>query len=150
MFGNGRVNANTAKREVLEAILRTGAPSIASPDKVAAQIIDHRRDGREKDIDNDMAFRTLEDLALVSAVGDAARGLIRFLDIKSFTFRIVSTGDVAGTLRTIETVVDRHWEVFDPTEVIVPDIEEITGREPRDSDDIVFDPSVRALQWMEN
>jgi len=70
-----------------------------------------------------------------------------FIRIGSDTFRIISTGYVGEGSYTIEAVVKRSWEKFNPDEELVPDRER--KRSVSDKTETFYEPTIRVLEWIE-
>ncbi len=111
VHSTGRVNINTAPMPVLMALSAgQGETFMGEIDNAMAQaIIDSRRD---------KPFRTAAtlkaDLAAVNPVLGNIYGTIfkNLIDVKSVDFHVRATGDVAGTVRTIDAVGKREGSVI--------------------------------------
>jgi len=147
VYGRGRININTASQEVIAATLKTASPNLGDPMALADNIIKHRRDGRSRDIDNKSAFRTFADIRQVPGMEMILPRIGNFIRIGSDTFRIISTGYVGEGSYTIEAVVKRSWEKFNPDEELVPDRER--KRSVSDKTETFYEPTIRVLEWIE-
>lgn len=168
VYSNGSINVNTASFDVLAALFRAAGNS-TNPEEAAERIINYRRDGAEKDIDNKNAFKTVADIERAGGAGvgfgqlqSAAR-----ISVISENFRITSTGRVPRASRSIQVVVSRRLEQYVRSE----SFEEMDRQRQQDrrypyspgrtSEDklkskkfgpderSVFWPAVRMLQWIE-
>lgn len=158
VYSNGSVNINTASEEVLIAIIAAARINDPDPDELAQAIVEYRRDGAKEDIENDQAFRTVEELSQVDGLSgpliSRLQSLQRLTTI-SATFRIIAEGTYGKAHRTIEAVVTRSWETFvvDTTDgELDPNIERRIRREDKKKDDNkvnVDSPTVRFVQIRE-
>ena len=154
----GKVNINTAGVDVLAILLSAAKVNDPDPEVVAKAIVDYRRDGSESDLDNDKAFRNVNELAQVEGISGgqiAAIQRIQPLTTSSTNFRIISEGRYGRAHRTIEAVVRRTWETFnvDTTDDdFDPSVRRRIKREDEDRDDDMITvecPTVRIIQWRE-
>jgi general secretion pathway protein K len=100
IYSSGKVNINTAPREVLMAL--SAGQDAADAGEIGAsaadQIIEYRKDN---------AFRNARDIGNVSPALKDLYSRTRFpdlIDVKGTAFRVRSTGNVSGTYRTIDAV----------------------------------------------
>ncbi len=106
VHSSGKVNINTAPKEVLMALSAgQGETSMGEIDEKAADALIASR--QDRPFQNSAALKS--DLAAVSPVLGNIYGTIfkNLIDIRSVNFRIRATGDVAGTVRTIDAVGTR-------------------------------------------
>lgn len=103
VHSNGRVNINSAPKAVLMALSAgQGETSMGEIDeKTADALIASRQD---KPFQNSATLKS--DLAAVSPVLGNIYGTLfkNLIDVRSASFRVRATGDVAGTVRTIDAV----------------------------------------------
>ena len=102
-FSAGQVNVNTASTEVLQALLNI--------DDTQATVILQHRDGQDgvPGTDDDMPFRSVgEFLALLSGNAQVSQQYQPFVNVSSQFFHVKSTGEVAGSKYTIDTVLHRQ------------------------------------------
>lgn len=102
-FSAGQVNVNTASSEVLQALLNL--------DDTQATVILQHRDGQDgvPGTDDDMPFRSVgEFLALLSGNAQVSQQYQPFVNVSSQFFHVKSTGEVAGSKYTIDTVLRRQ------------------------------------------
>jgi len=100
IYSSGKVNINTAPKEVLMALSAgQDAADAGEIDASAAdQIMEYRKDN---------PFRNARDIGNVSPALRDLYTRTRFpelIDVKGTAFRVRSTGDVSGTYRTIDAV----------------------------------------------
>ncbi len=100
IYSSGKVNINTAPKEVLMALSAGQDAADAGEIGAAAadQIIEYRKDN---------AFRNARDIGNVSPALKDLYGRTRFpdlIDVKGTAFHVRSTGNVSGTCRTIDAV----------------------------------------------
>ena len=100
IYSSGRVNINTAPKEVLMALSagQDAADAGEIGDSAADQIIEYRKG---------TPFRTARDIGNVSPALKDLYSRTRFpdlIDVKGTAFRVRSTGNVSGTYRTIDAV----------------------------------------------
>lgn len=157
VHGSGAVNINTAPFHVLTAL---GNAVGQDGEAFAERVIRNRRGGRGGGrINNDNAYRTGTDVGAdveVAGVVNAIRAMGINMDVRSTTFRIVSTGVVGDTRYTMEVVVTRSYrryqrdESFEALERAEERRERNSGRFDRRSDrnegSLVRHPYVRVLQ----
>ncbi len=100
IYSSGKVNINTAPKEVLMAL--SAGQDAADAGEIGAsaadQIIEYRKDN---------AFRNARDIGNVSPALKDLYSRSRFpdlIDVKGTAFRVRSTGNVSGTYRTIDAV----------------------------------------------
>ncbi len=153
---NSMLNINTASEAVLTAVLSAAKIGDPQPEEIARAIVDHRRNNSRGSIDNDQAFRTPGDLAMVEGLDGGA--LSRLQSIQRITttstnFRIISQGRAGSATRTIEAIVVRTYETFNVDaneEGLSSDIRRrIRGEEGDDNMVTVESPTVRIVQWRE-
>ncbi|GAB4316853.1 MAG: hypothetical protein Kow0059_09610 [Candidatus Sumerlaeia bacterium] len=110
----GSININTAGPHVLAVAIIAGGGDMASAYENAQKIIAYRRDGRTEDINNDKAFRTVNDLNNVTDIGPAAGQLRKYLPItvNSQLFGIMGEGQVGDVRKTIQVLVRRDWQTY--------------------------------------
>jgi type II secretory pathway component PulK len=168
VYSNGSINLNTASFDVLAAMIRAAGNS-TNPEETAERIINYRRDGAEKDIDNKNAFKTVAEVDRVGGLGVGFGQLqsSASLSVISQTFRITSTGQVPRASRTIQVVVSRSLEQYVRSE----SFEEMDRQRQQDrrypyspgrttedklkskkfgpDERSVLWPAVRMLQWIE-
>jgi len=102
-FSLGQVNVNTASAEVLQALLNI--------DDTQSTVILQHRDGQDgvPGTDDDMPFRSAEEfLAILSSNAQLTQQYQPFISVSSQFFHVKSTGEVAGTKYTIDTVLRRQ------------------------------------------
>lgn len=169
VFSNGSINLNTATFDVLAAMIRAAGNS-TNPEETAERIINYRRDGAEKDIDNKNAFKTVADVERAGGLGVGIGQLnsVASVSVISQSFRILSTGRVPQASRTIQVVVSRSLEQYVRSE----SFEEMDRQRQQDrrypyspgrtSEDklkskkfgpderSVIWPAVRMIQWIES
>lgn len=111
IYSSGKVNINTAPKEILMALSAgQGETSFGEiDDKMADAIIASRQD---KPFRSSVTLRS--DLAAVSPVLGNIYGTIfkNLIDVQSTNFHVRATGDVFGTVRTIDTVGVRTGNVI--------------------------------------
>ena len=156
---SGAVNINTAGLDVLTAMIATAENQAENPEDLAQAIIDYRRDGDDRDVDNDKAFRNVGELSHVDGLSGGIISRMRSIQrmtVVSRFFRIIAEGNFGGAHRTIEAVVSRNWETFnvdENDEDFDPDAYERVRRVEDDQHDrdviTVESPSVRIIQWRE-
>lgn len=169
--GNGRVNINTAPVEVLTILLHasTNFASIEAAKAAAESIADFRGDNSNRAPDPETAFKSMKDVAQVPGVDVNALNQIQALGItpvfKSKTFRILGIGKTRRAERTVEAVVERNLEVYNPDDAsLASNRGRGIDRKPRKSrnrkrssggdndrpdDNYIRIPAVRVLQWIE-
>ena len=116
VYGTGRVNINTAPREVIEALLYDQLGDDA--ENVAENIVEYR-DGMDDEpgTRDDRPFRTLNnsdeddfDISKVDGMDSAVLSAISgMIDVKSDTFTIISTGQYGGVKAVIHQTVKREF-----------------------------------------
>ena len=103
-FSAGQVNVNTTSSEVLQALLNL--------DDTQATIILQHRDGQDgvPGTDDDMPFRNVDEfLGVLGGNNPTVTQQYRpFVNVSSQFFHVKSTGEVAGTKYTIDTVMRRQ------------------------------------------
>ena len=102
---SGKININTAPPEILMAMSagRISAESGAIDNSVALQIVDYRREHpfqKASDIGNVSPF-------LKNLYTQQSAFFTDFIDAKSTVFHVRSSGDVGGTIRTIDAIGTR-------------------------------------------
>jgi len=166
--GQGRVNLNTAPLEVLTILIHaaTDFASIENAKATAESIVDYRGDNDNRAPDPEKAFKSSKDLAQVPGVDINAINQLGSLGIqpvfKSSTFRIIGTGNTKKALRTVEAVVERNLEVYNPDDASLASNKGRglqKRREPRQrrssggkgnsdaTDNYIRIPAVRVIQW---
>ncbi|MBN1902079.1 general secretion pathway protein GspK [Candidatus Sumerlaeota bacterium] len=155
---NGTVNVNTASEAVLTAIIAAAQINDPDPEELARAIIEFRRDGADEDIENDQAFRTLEELSQVEGLSGPLISRLQSLQpltTVSSNFRIIAEGTYGNAHRTIEAVVRRSWENFmvnSEEEELDPNVKRRIRREDDKKDDTkinIESPTVRFVQIRE-
>lgn len=155
---SARLNLNTAPRHVLAALFRAAGRD--DGDRLAERIIRDRRGGRDRNIDNDRAFKQTQDFQnnadLASILGPASA--LYALGVNSTTFRITARARVGGAEVERVLVVHRSMTVVQRQEDFEA-IDRAQEREDRlgakrdrrtDSDNelLVRIPSIRILRWL--
>lgn len=156
VHGRGTININTAPFHVLAAL---GRAVDQDGESFADRVISNRRGNRERNIDNENAYKDGTVLAAdveVSAVVNALRSLGLNVDVRSNTFRIISTGVVGDVRYVKEVLVVRQYRQFvrdDTFEARERAAERralnsgrIGRREDRNEDTIIRYPFVRIIQ----
>ena len=97
---SGKVNINTAPKEVLTALSAgTIAAEVGAIDNAAAdRLIEYRKE---------QPFQKVSEIGNVSPFFENLYSKTRFrhlVDVKSSYFHVRSTGDVGGTVRTIDAI----------------------------------------------
>jgi DNA uptake protein ComE-like DNA-binding protein len=158
VYSNGMVNINTANEAVLTAVIAAARINDPDPEELAQSIIEYRRDGAKEDIENDKAFRSVEELSQVEGLSGPLISRLQSLQgltTTSSNFRIIAEGKYGKAHRTIQAVVTRSWETFvvDTTDgELDPNIERRVRREDEKKDDTkvnVDSPTVRFVQIRE-
>lgn len=113
VYSSGKVNLNTAPKQVLMALSagRDAADAGEITEAVADEIIEYRKD---------TPFRKIEDIRNVSPFLSDLYQKTRFrdlLEVRGTAFHVRSAGEVAGTVRTIDAVGIRtgktiHWRYW--------------------------------------
>lgn len=151
------LNINTAPLEVLTAVIAAAGISDADPEGLAEEIVEYRRGGREKDIDNEHAFRTWQQLSEVSGFSPGmARRMytVQRLTTRSNFFQIISIGTVGEVSQRISVDVVRSLETFNPEEDAEEDDESTSRYRRRRSDtdeetSLIREPTIRVIRWVE-
>ena len=175
VYSNRKINLNTAPLDVLSALFRAAGINQDDPDSLSKQVIEYRRDGKEEDINNNQAFRTLEDLRRIGHLGLDPGRLNAVLanhgggiDVKSRTFRITSTGSVDKASRTLTVIINRWFEIYTKSERAEKELEDRNdksafpasddwrytseankGRELGPDELNIWHPSIRIAQWID-
>jgi DNA uptake protein ComE-like DNA-binding protein len=150
---NNVINVNTAGPEVLSAIIQAAAISESDPGAIAEKIIEHRRGAHVGEIDNDQAFRTIQELGQIPELSGMLLSRMRAaypLDVRSYFFTINSTGEVGSVKRSIQVLVWRSLDMFHRDEDL--DDRDVRGRRrrrPSDETMIIKQPALRCLEWIE-
>ncbi len=171
--GNGRINLNTAPIEVLTILIHaaTDFASIEQAKAAAESIADFRGDNDNRAPDPETAFKSMKDIAQVPGVDTAALGQLASLGIQptfsSKTFRIIGIGTTRRAEQTVEAVVVRQLEVYNPDDAALASNKgrglDNKRREPksrsrsrskgndtgRPDDNYIRIPAIRVLQWIE-
>lgn len=156
VYGNGALNMNTAPLHVLAALAE--ACGETDGDRYAERVIRSRRGGKDNNIDNDSAFKSITDLQSngdVSGIMGAATALFP-VGVTSTVFRIVSKGVVDDIVFKQETLVGRSLVVLrrDETLDTLEDSQErrdrnqsrTERRRDRNDESVVRYPAVRILE----
>jgi type II secretory pathway component PulK len=156
VHGTGQLNINSIPFHVLVAM---GKMAGGDGEAFAERVLKNRRGGKDRDIDNSGAYKDGTDLARdveVAGVLNAVQGMGLPIDVKSTTFRIVSTGVVGDVRSTLEVLVYREMrrmvrdETFEARERAAERRERNSGRYERRQDradeSIVRYPYVRVIQ----
>ncbi|MCC5875089.1 MAG: general secretion pathway protein GspK [Candidatus Sumerlaeia bacterium] len=156
VHGRGVININTAPFHVLAAL---GRAVDQDGESFADRVISNRRGNRERDINNENAYQDGTVLAAdveVAAVVNQLRALGLTVDVRSNTFRIVSTGVVGDVRCVMEVLVSREYrqlvrdETFEArdraAERRAMNSGRLQRREDRSEGTIVRYPHVRILQ----
>ena len=115
IYGNGRININTASDEVIRGLIRAFIPAMTAPGA------DSRLDQVMTDLRNYMlmtSFKKPKDFkAWLEAqnLGDMKKGLNKAIKTSSDVFRVVSIGQVGETAVTITMVMDFSDSSFGKT-----------------------------------
>jgi type II secretory pathway component PulK len=155
VHGRGTVNINTAPFHVLAALAdAVGQDGVAFADRV----ISNRRGNRNRDIDNESAYKdgsVLAGDAEVAAVVNTLRSLGVNMEVRSNTYRIISTGSVGDVRSVLEVVVTRQMrqmmrdETFEALERAAERRERNSGRmarrEDRKEGSLVRYPHIRII-----
>lgn len=167
-----RVNVNTAPAEVLTILFHAASnfADITAAATAAEAIVKHRGDlasGRgSRRRDDDDAFKTEADLLQVPGIDPNLVAQLRnagalgvTLGFKSDTYRIVGIGRMGRVQRTIEVVVRRNLDVYNPEDPKLAEIRKANGqraprlprRRPGDKskDNLIREPAIRVVQWFE-
>lgn len=149
---NRVVNVNTAGPEVLSAIIEAAAINESDPKALAEKIIEYRRGSHSREIDNDQAFRSVQDLGQIPELSGMLLSRMRGaypLDVRSYFFTIHSTGEVGRVKRTIQVLVWRSLDVFQRDEDL--DRREVRWRRrsSRDETMLIKQPALRCFEWIE-
>ncbi len=149
---NRVVNINTAGPEVLSAIIEAAAINESDPGALADKIIEYRRGAHSGEIDNDQAFRSVQDLGQISEISGMLLNRMRGaypLDVRSYFFTIHSTGEVGRVKRSIQVLVWRSLDVFHRDENL--DDREVRRRRRRSRDEtmLIKEPALRCFEWVE-
>ncbi len=155
---SGKVNVNTAGEAVLTAIIAAARINDPDPGEIARRIVEFRRGSKDKDFDNDKAFRNIGELSQVDGLSGpliSRMSNIQHLCTSSNNFRIIAKGRSGRAHRTIEAVVRRTYETFNvdtSADDYDPSVLERVKRVDKERDDdliTVQSPTVRILQWRE-
>ncbi|MCX7765413.1 MAG: general secretion pathway protein GspK [Candidatus Sumerlaeia bacterium] len=155
VYGEGHLNVNTASKEVLMAVLAAIGQPGADPEEQAEAIIKYRRKNKDKDIDNEQAFRNWQELAQVEGFNPLiARQMysVQPLCTASNVFRITATGKVGEVTQTITTTVVRSLEVFNTEELKYEKLGERLETKRRDEsreETTIREPTIRGLDWLQ-
>ena len=167
-----RINVNTAPAEVLTILFHAASnfADITAAATAAEAIVKYRGDlasGRgSRKRDDDDAFKTEADLLQVPGIDPNLVAQLRnasalgvTLGFKSDTFRIVGIGRMGRVQRTIEVVVKRSLDVYNPDDPKLAEIRKANGlraprpprRRPGDKskDNLIREPAIRVVQWFE-
>jgi len=162
-FSRSRLNVNTARPEVLQALFSLGGADMKAAEEAANEVVTRRPEpttGRR--VDNDKAFRSGAELSEMGVSAQALSFISATLSIQvtSNTFRIVSTGECRGVKHTITAIVRREWDSYvrDDTrgldgepQGIGPKRGSDTGTKRRDEEGANFEhPALRVLSWRED
>ena len=156
VHGTGQLNVNAIPFHVLVAM---GGMAGGDGEAFADRVLKNRRGGNDEDIDNSGAYKDGTDLAKdveVAGVLNAVQGMGLPMDVKSTTFRIISTGVVGDVRSTMEVLVYREMrrmvrdETFEARERAEERRERNSGRYERRQDradeSIVRYPFLRVIQ----
>lgn len=155
VYGEGYLNVNTASKEVLTAVLAAIGQPGADPEEQAEAIIKYRRKNKNKEIDNEQAFRNWQELAQVEGFNPLiARQMysVQPLCTTSNVFRITATGRVGEVTQTITATVVRSLEVFNTEELKYEKLGERLGikrREEASEETTIREPTIRVLDWLQ-
>lgn len=174
VHGNGKVNLNTASREVLTILIYAGTncTNMESATASADSIIEFRgSEKRGRGPDPDDAFRSVNDVAKVSGVSATALQAIGSgggsnapgggglpITFSSNMFCIKGIGRARNVKKTITTVVQRTLDTYNPDDArLVGNKSRLERKERRPhrssngktEDNYVRIPAIRVLQWTE-
>lgn len=150
----GALNLNTAGPHVLAIAIIAGGGDQASAYEKALNIIDYRRGGKSEDIDNDKAFRTVNDLNNVAEIAEASNQLRRYqrVTVNSQIFGITGIGRVGDVQKTVRALVRRDWSQYQRDESKEKEEWREKTQELRLTDETeqtVGVPEVRVQRWRE-
>jgi type II secretory pathway component PulK len=112
VYGNGNLNFNTAPAHVLAAFAQASGRD--DGERFAERVIKNRRGGREDDIDNSDAFKSVTELTADTEVQNVlASGIqLHSFGVESSAFRIFSEGIVGDTRVKLEVLVYREFKTM--------------------------------------
>jgi DNA uptake protein ComE-like DNA-binding protein len=175
--GTGRVNLNTASKEVLTilAYASNNCTNMEAAEAAAESIVKYRGDlegGKRPDPDN--AFHSLADLAKVPGLNagtmaqlSAAGALGVQIAFRSSTFLITGIGRVGNTTRVVRALVSRNLDTYNPEDARLLSNKGKVGSDRRHGsfagrrlgrnrdgatqvdDNLIRIPAIRVLQWIE-
>lgn len=103
------LNINTAGIEVMTALCACATQDLTSARSLAEKIITYRQQSRGKSINNNQAFRSIENLELVSGITPGFISLMKravpLLTIQSENFTIYCQAEVGKTLKQVYSSV---------------------------------------------
>jgi type II secretory pathway component PulK len=147
---------NTAPEHVLAALFE--AAGNTDGDRAAERFIRTRRGGSGGSIDNDNAFKTIQDVQNSDIGGIlGAMQALHPLDVRSTVFTVRATGRVGDSTTVLEAVVERSlatlqrdetFEAIDRArerEALYEDRRK--RRQDRDNERVVRVPNIRILSW---
>ena len=174
--GSGRVNLNTASKEVLTILFyaANNASNFETAEAAAESIVKFRGGpGTNKRPDPDDAFKSLADLSKVPGLNSAllaqlssAGALGVQMTFRSSVFRITGIGRVGSTEKMVQAIVTRNLDTYNPDDARLLSnrgklgggaaerggfaIRGRLGRNRRDEvDNFIRIPAIRVLQWIE-
>ncbi len=112
VYGEGRLNINTAPHHVLAALAEAAGDT--NGDQVADRVLRIRRGGRRDNFDNSNAFQEQQDIMADNDVGSmvAAASNLYPVGVRSSVFRIIAEGKVGEVSSVKEVVAARSLEVL--------------------------------------
>lgn len=167
--GNGRININTASVDVMTILIHaaTDFTSIEQAKAAAEAIADFRGDTSNRAPDPDTAFKSIADVQQVPGVDVEALNNLQSLGVqlafRSETFRITGIGRTRNAERSVEAVIQRKLEVYNPDDARLASNRErgvdsrrrrtrdrrSGGNSERPDDNYIRVPAIRVLQWIE-
>ncbi|MBX7245890.1 MAG: general secretion pathway protein GspK [Candidatus Sumerlaeaceae bacterium] len=173
--GSGRININTASEEVLTILFAaaTGGSNFETAAATARSICDYRGDRKTGHApDPEDAFKSAADLAKVSGVDQKLVGSLGNsgalgvqIGFSSNVFTVTGIGRVGSQKQTVSVLVNRFLETFNPDDAqLTSNKGSLRGRASRGNmrsrisrtggangatDNLIRNPSIRVLQWME-
>lgn len=159
VHGSGSINMNTAPKHVLSVLIASAQGGIDS-DRIAETIIKTRPGGQSRRrVDNDNAFKTINDLQKIPEIAGLLGPMQAFAAISttSVFFTLTSTGHVGDVTQTLSVTVRRDMyqlqrnETFEAIDRARERLERLEKQNEVAQDDnnanVLHVPAVQIIEW---
>lgn len=155
VYNDTGLNLNTVEPEVSHAVFAMATRSLSTGEDATNSLVRHRPEPRgstrrpPRNTDALVSFAQLTGLGIDVSTAASARSVAN-LGGRAFAYRIRSTGTVRGVSYTIETIVDRDWDVITRDDSRGRNSRRGAVSRPRGREKQTHEaPAIRVIEWRE-